>query len=94
MISFNYHSLFRRTQVKTIYNWFSSWEENKLLGLYDRAGRGRKPKLTKEQEKQVKEWVKEEPKNLKNVQIKIEKEWDYKISKDTIKRTIKKFDMR
>jgi transposase len=68
---------------KTIYNWFSSWEENKLLGLYDRAGRGRKPKLTKEQEKQVKEWVKEDPKNLKNVQIKIEKEWDYKISKDT-----------
>jgi transposase len=49
---------------KTIYNWFSSWEENKLLGLYERAGRGRKPKLTKEQEKQVKEWVKEEPKNL------------------------------
>ena len=79
---------------KTIYNWFSSWEENKLLGLYERAGRGRKPKLTKEQEKQVKEWVKEDPKNLKNVQIKIEKEWDYKISKDTIKRTIKKFDMR
>jgi transposase len=38
---------------KTIYNWFSSWEENKLLGLYDRAGQGRKPKLTKEQEKQV-----------------------------------------
>lgn len=79
---------------KTIYNWFSSWEENKLLGLYDRAGRGRKPKLTKEQEKQVKEWVKEDPKNLKNVQNKIEKEWGYKISKDTIKRIIKKLDMK
>ena len=39
-----------------------------MLGLYERAGRGRKPKLTKEQEKQVKEWVKEDPKNLKNVQ--------------------------
>jgi transposase len=79
---------------KTIYNWFNSWEENKLLGLYNRAGQGRKPKLTKEQEKQVKEWVKEEPKSLKSVQIKIEKEWGYKISKDTIKRTIKKLDMR
>jgi transposase len=78
---------------KTIYNWFSSWEENKLLGLYNRSGQGRKPKLTKEQEQQVKEWVKEEPKSLKNVQAKIEKEWGYKISKDTIKRIIKKQGM-
>ena len=31
---------------KTIYNWFSEWEENKLVGLYNRAGQGRKPKLT------------------------------------------------
>ena len=44
---------------KTIYNWFSELEENKLTGLYNREGQGRKQKLGKEQEKQVKEWVKE-----------------------------------
>ena len=53
-------------------------------------GQGRKAKLGKEQEKQVKEWVKEEPKSLKSVQSKIEKEWGIKVSKDTIKRIIKK----
>jgi len=79
---------------KTIYNWFSEWEENKLIGLYNRAGQGRKPKLTEEQEKQVIEWVKEEPKSLKSVQSKVEKEWGIKISKDTIKRIIKKSNMR
>jgi transposase len=79
---------------KTIYNWFSEWEQNKLIGLYNRAGQGRKPKLMKEQEKQVIKWVKEEPKSLKSVQSKVEKEWGIKISKDTIKRIIKKSNMR
>jgi transposase len=79
---------------KTIYNWFTKWEDEKLLGLYDRKGRGRKSKLEEAQKNQVKEWVKEEPKSLNNVQAKIKKEWGLEVSKDTIKRTIKKFDMR
>jgi transposase len=79
---------------KTIHNWFTRWEDEKLLGLYDNKGRGRKTKLKEEQEKQVKEWVKESPKNLNKVQSRIEIEMGIKVSKDTIKRTIKKHDMR
>ena len=35
--------------IVTIYNWFNAWEELKLVGLYDRKGRGRKPKFNSEQ---------------------------------------------
>jgi transposase len=79
---------------KTIYNWLIAWEDKKLIGLYNRRGRGRKEKLTEAQKEQIIFWVKEEPKSLKKVQIKIHKEWGIEISKDTIKRIIKKFQMR
>ncbi|GCA85544.1 hypothetical protein MiHa_03528 [Microcystis aeruginosa NIES-2522] len=70
---------------KTIYNWLTAWEDRKLIGFYNRRGRGRKPKLTEAQGQQV-----EEPKSLKKIQIKIVEEWKLTVSKDTIKRLIKK----
>lgn len=79
---------------KTLYNWLTGWEDKKLIGLYNRRGRGRKPKLIESQQRQVIDWVKEEPKSLKKVQAKINKEWEIKLSKDTIKRLIKKSEMR
>jgi transposase len=45
-------------------------------------GRGRKPKLTEAQGQQVIDWVKEEPKSLKKIQIKIVEEWKLTVSKD------------
>jgi transposase len=30
---------------KTIYNWFTKWEDEKLVGLYNNSGRGRKSKF-------------------------------------------------
>lgn len=82
-----------RVSRKTIYDWLTRWEDQKLLGLYNQKGRGRKPLLNPEQEEVVKKWVKEEPKNLKKVATKVEEEWQVKISKETIKRIIKKFNM-
>lgn len=79
---------------KTIYNWLTAWEDRKLIGFYNRRGRGRKPKLTEAQGQQVIDWVKEEPKSLKKIQIKIVEEWKLTVSKDTIKRLIKKINMR
>ena len=52
---------------KTIYNWLTAWEDRKLIGFYNRRGRGRKPKLTEAQGQQVIDWVKEEPKSLKKI---------------------------
>jgi len=73
----------------TIYNWFNNWEMSQLVGLYDKHGRGRKRLFNKDQEKEIKKWVEENPKNLKKVQTKIEKEWTKKTSKKTITRIIK-----
>ena len=79
---------------KTIYNWFTKWEDEKLLGLYNSQGRGRKPKLNDEQKKQLKVWVRKEPKALSKAVEKTKKEWGIKISKETVKRIIKKLEMR
>lgn len=83
-----------RVDRKTIYNWLTRWEDQQIKGIYNQKGRGRKSKLNQSQKPQVKEWVKSEPKSLKKVQLKINKEWKINVSKETIKRTIKKLDMK
>ena len=79
---------------KTIYNWFTKWEDEKVVGLYNNQGRGRKPKLNDEQKEQIKAWTKKEPKLLLKIVEKARKEWGITISKDTVKRIIKKLEMR
>lgn len=81
-------SIFQVTRL-TITNWLNDWDKFALIGLYDRPGRGRKPKLTPQQQDQVKTWAKETPKDLDLVQNKIESEWKTQVSKDTIKRILK-----
>ncbi|VEP13359.1 transposase (fragment) [Hyella patelloides LEGE 07179] len=71
----------------------NNWESLKLVGLYNNPGRGRHKLFTLEQEKIIKEWVKETPKNLEKVQEKIKKNWNITSSKETIKRTIKSLKM-
>lgn len=78
---------------KTIYNWFTAWEERSLVGLYDRPGRGRKPIFTAEQREQIHRWAQETPKNLNQVLNKIKKTWKLTVSKDTVKRILKGFSM-
>ncbi|WP_019503786.1 IS630 family transposase [Pleurocapsa sp. PCC 7319] len=73
----------------TIYNWFNAWESSKFSGLYNSPGRGRKKLFTVEQQQQIKNWVKDTPKNLEKVQSKILREWGNTVSKKTIKRIIK-----
>lgn len=77
----------------TIYNWFNNWESSQFVGLYNSPGRGRKKLLTPEQERVVKKWVEETPKNLEKVQDKIQKNWDIAASKETIKRVLKSLNM-
>lgn len=77
----------------TIYNWLNNWEKYNLIGLYNKKGRGRKTILEGQKEEQVKEWIKNQTKNLKIVQEKIKSEWKIEISKETIKRLAKKKGM-
>jgi transposase len=83
-----------RVSRKTIYNWLTRWEDSGFLGLYNQPGRGRKPKLNLVQKEQVKQWVKEEPKSLKKVVNKINQEWGIEVHKETVKRIIKKWQMK
>ena len=78
----------------TIYNWLNNWDTWGLVGLYDRPGRGRKKLFDELEQKTIKEWVKQTPKNLGRVQERIKQEWDIVTSKDTIKRVIKCLGMK
>ena len=78
---------------KTIYNWFTAWEEQSLVGLYSRPGRGRKPTFTPEQREQIHQWAQENPKTLNPVLNKIQEMWKLTVSKDTVRRILKGFSM-
>ena len=76
-------------EERTIYTWLNQWERRHFAGLYDRKGRGRKPKLNTEQMYQVKEWAKEYPKNLRKVLALVREEHGISVSRRTIKRILR-----
>ena len=78
----------------TIYNWLNNWDDFGVVGLYNRSGQGRKKLFDEAQQKTIKNWVKETPKNLRIVQEKIKKEWNIVASLDTIKRVLKCLGMK
>jgi len=79
-----------KVSYKTMYNWLNRWEYEGMLGLYNKPGRGRKKTFNSAQSAQIRDWVKLQPKQLKQVVQKIKKEWSINISTETIKRIIKK----
>jgi transposase len=78
---------------KTMYNWLNRWESEGMLGLYNKPGRGRKQTFDCTQLAQIRDWVKSEPRQLKQAVQKIQQEWDITISTETIKRILKSFSM-
>ena len=78
--------------TRTINTWLSLWETQHYVGLYDRKGRGRKPKLNAHQQNQIKEWAKEYPKNLRKIIVKVRESYSISVSKRTVKRILRSFD--
>jgi len=78
---------------KTIYNWFKAWDERGLVGLYNRAGRGRKPIFSPEQKEQIQKWTGDSCQQLKQVSDKVKEQWDITASTKTIKRVLKLANM-
>ena len=78
---------------KTIYNWINRWESRGMTGLYNKPGRGRKRIFKPEQEAEIREWAKQEPRQLKKTLQKIKSEWDIEVSTETIKRILRNFSM-
>jgi len=77
----------------TIYNWFNAWQEKRLVGLYDRKGKGRKPKLTLDQKLSLLQWAIKFPKNIKKVCALISEDFSISVSYKTIKRVLKQFSL-
>src|SRR2546422_11548661 len=48
----------------TICHWFDAWELRRFCGLYEKQGRGRRPKLNDTQREQIGQWTKELLENL------------------------------
>ncbi|BAZ36961.1 hypothetical protein NIES4101_28820 [Calothrix sp. NIES-4101] len=82
-----------KVSYKTIYNWSNRWESAGIVGLYNKPGRGRKRIFNPEREVQIRNWVKQEPRQLKKTLQKIKSEWDVEVSTETIKRILRNFCM-
>ena len=80
-----------QVSYKTIYNWINRWELEGMVGLYNKPGRGCKRTFKPEQEEKIREWAKQEPRQLKKLLQKVKEEWGIKVSTETIKRILKKF---
>jgi len=61
-----------------------------FVGLYDKKGRGRPPKLTEEEQCQVQQYLEQYPRDVKKVVYLIEQETSKLVSTKTIKRLLKK----
>jgi transposase len=76
----------------TVYAWFNAWESGGVDNLRPKPGRGRKPKLSTDNEEQVrfvKELVESEPRNLNRAVALIEKGLSIQLGKKTLKRFLK-----
>ena len=47
-----------------------------MVGLYNKPGRGSKPLFNDSQKAQIKEWAKQEPRQLKKVSQKVQEAWE------------------
>ena len=59
----------------------------------NKPGRGRKPTFSAKQKAQIKDWAKQEPRQLKKVAQKIKEVWEIEVSIKTIQRVLKQLEM-
>jgi transposase len=64
-----------------------------MVGLYNKPGQGCKPTFNFSQKEQIKEWAKQEPRQLKKVAQKVKEEWGINTSTKTIQRILKMLSM-
>lgn len=75
---------------QTVSLWIDSWEQEGIVGLLDRARPGRPKELTEEQEKEVIEEVKKEPRSLKKVAAELGKKFGIELKVSLLRKIIKK----
>ncbi len=82
-----------KVSLQTIYSWFDRWDLNGIVGLMNRPGQGRKVKLSLDNEEHVnvlEELVEANYQDVERIRNELEKKFDLILSKDTVKRYLKK----
>jgi len=82
------------TDSRTVSEWISRWEQQGVVGLYDKFREGRPSILTHCQQQQVIEWIEQSPKELNKVRATIQQQIKKQVSRKTIKRIAKKKRLR
>ncbi|MDD5034171.1 MAG: helix-turn-helix domain-containing protein [Methylococcaceae bacterium] len=77
----------------TVSRWIDQWHERGMDGILEGEGRGRKKIFTEEQEKQILEWLKQEPGSSNGLLRKIEKAFGKKASSATLQRLLKRISV-
>lgn len=73
----------------TITNWFDSWEEQGIVGLWNKSGQGRKAILTDSDKPLIKSKVQASPQQLKQVRLELKEELNKEFSTKTLQRFLK-----
>ncbi len=80
--------IFRVSEI-CVYGWLKRWETGGIVGLRDKAGRGRRAILRAEDLPQVKAIVQENAQRLKIARQKLREELGREFSAKTLKRFLK-----
>lgn len=80
--------VFQVTEI-CVYGWLKRWETGGMVGLRDKAGRGRKPILRAEDLPQIKQQVQENAQRLKIARSILKEELGREFSAKTLKRFLK-----
>ena len=75
--------------ANTIYGWLNRWEKKGVVGLRDRAGRGRKPILSVAHYAQAKRRVQENAQPLRLARMHLKEDLERDFSEQTRRRYIK-----
>jgi len=78
-----------RVSLNTIYGWLNRWETKGVVGLRDKAGRGRKPILSLVDFAQVKQRVQENAQQLRLARVQLKAELERDFSEKTLRRYLK-----
>jgi len=74
----------------TVSRWLDQWAERGVDGILEREGRGRKHSLSEDEERQVMEWIEENPRSANQAVGRIEESLGKIVSPDTVRRLLKR----
>lgn len=74
----------------TVSRWLAQWENDGAGGLHDQEGRGRNPTLNQKEQQQALKLVEKDPRSAKRSLLQIEEQLGKTISRDTLRRILKR----